>query len=185
MAYKDGDQYITYYTSRERVKNGVESEIDFGKVARKDSTSQIVLVATQDNYQTTSPTTRRAEFKTTNLSLETASSFSNTNLFDCDSVKLDLNVIGNLNKVVDVYWDDVLVTTQIYHTSDNIAQTIDLSKFINEDTGFPNGITHGAHKLKLELFQLLNEDKGTRGVAASPLSFEIATRKANDTTPII
>lgn len=185
LAYKDGDQYVTYYTSRERVKNGVESEIDFGKVARKDSTSQIVLVATQDNYQTTSPTTRRAEFKTTNLSLETASSFSNTNLFDCDSVKLDLNVIGNLNKVVDVYWDDVLVTTQIYHTSDNIAQTIDLSKFVNEDVGFPNGITHGAHKLRLELFQLLNEDKGTRGVAAPALSFEIAARKANDTTPII
>lgn len=103
MAYKDGDQYVTYYTSSERVKNGVESEIDFGKVARKDSTSQIVLVATQDNYQTTSPTTRRAEFKTTNLSLETASSFSNTNLFDYDKVQIDLNIYGDLNKVVDVY----------------------------------------------------------------------------------
>ena len=56
---------------------------------------------------------------------------------------------------------------------------------INKIQVFLNGITHGAHKIKLELFQLLNEDKGTRGVAAPSLSFEIATKKANDTTPII
>lgn len=49
------------------------------------------------------PITRRAEFTMSALSLETASSFSNVSVFDHDEIKLDLNVTGNMNKIVDAY----------------------------------------------------------------------------------
>ena len=176
---------VVYHSDTIWADSGKETEIDFGKIARKDSTSEIVLVATQDNYQTTTPAIQRATFKTTDLALKTGSSFSNVALFNCDNVKLNLNIIGNLDKVVDIYWDDVLIASPVYYASSNTSQTINLVDYINQAPDFPNGITHGVHKVKFELFQLLNEDKNIRGVSAPALSFEIATKKANDTTPII
>ena len=68
---------VVYHSDTIWADSGKETEIDFGKIARKDSTSEIVLVATQDNYQTTTPATTRATFKTTNLALKTGSGFSN------------------------------------------------------------------------------------------------------------
>lgn len=103
LEYKEGTTYTTYRTASEQFKSGEIGEINFGKYARDDATSRITLVATQDNYQMDKPITRRAEFTMSALSLETASSFSNVSVFDYNAITLDLNVTGNMNKVVDAY----------------------------------------------------------------------------------
>jgi hypothetical protein len=101
----DGVNYTTYQNDIKEVKNGVRSFIEIGAIAKHSSKSRVVLVATQDN----SPSTRNASvvFETSNLALTLPATFSNLTYFDYDQVKIPVTAKGDMNKIVELYYDDM------------------------------------------------------------------------------
>lgn len=76
----DGTNYTVYKTFNITVSSGERYGIDVGSHAKLSSMSRVVLVATQDNHNST--ITRSTSFSTSDLALTTPASFSNLTYFD-------------------------------------------------------------------------------------------------------
>ena len=80
----DGTNYTVYKTFNITVPSGERCSIDVGSHAKHSSMSRVVLIATQDNHNST--ITRSTSFSTSDLALTTPASFSNLTYFDYNQV---------------------------------------------------------------------------------------------------
>ena len=169
----DGTNYTVYKTFNITVPSGERYGIDVGSHAKHSSMSRVVLIATQDNHNST--VTRSTSFSTSDLALTTPSSFSNLTYFDYNQVQLDVTAKGNMDKIVECYFDDMEVPykTQIMSASDieDISFNID-----------PDDAKNGYHTIKVRLFQSVD---GKKGAEVDPLLFEIAVWDGRTQTPIV
>lgn len=176
LAYTDdGINYITYKTDKFMVDSGIKTSLDFGKYAKKSSTSRLTLKASQNNAEGT--ISRYFDFTTSNLTLSLPQNFSNSSYYLPNQVILQCNAVGEMDKIVEYYFDDEYVPFFIETLSinDSAARSVDVSsKGVN--------ITHGAHKVWIRLFQSIN---GEKGAEVEPLVFEIAVYDGSSQKPII
>ena len=169
----DGTNYTVYKTFNITVPSGERYGIDVGSHAKNSSMSRVVLVATQDNHNST--ITRSTSFSTSDLALTTPASFSNLTYFDYNQVQLDVTAKGNMDKIVECYFDDMDVP---YLTKTMSASDI-------EDISFdidPDDAKNGYHTIEVRLYQSID---GKKGAEVDPLRFEIAVWDGRTQTPII
>ena len=169
----DGTNYTVYKTFNITVPSGERYGIDVGSHAKLSSMSRVVLVATQDNHNST--ITRSTSFSTSDLALTTPASFSNLTYFDYNQVQLDVTAKGNMDKIVECYFDDMEVP---YATKNMSASDI-------EDISFdidPDDAKNGYHTVEIRLYQSID---GKKGAEVDPLRFEIAVWDGRTQTPII
>lgn len=163
--------YETYYrtTINDLSHNEVVS-FNFGKYARHSAKSRIMVTA-EGNASGRSTTQYMPPFEMSSMSLSLSETFDNGQIFDSTSVPIGYNAIGNMERVVDFYLDNMEVP--IY------------SEFLKEnDTGrnlycllekyaADGALSHGNHTVKLALFQWINN---ARGVGINPIQFEIGVK---------
>ena len=171
LSEKTAAGYVTYYTTSFDMQSGDTAKIEIGSLMRENSTIKFSIYVRGTNSGQS--VTREQIFTTANLSLEPAESFSNMTLFDSQNVILQCNAVGNTDKILQFYWDRELIYKEVLTaTSANLQQYQVPSKLA----------THGKHDVLIELYQSRN---GQPGLKAGSLSYEIAVKKGNDTTPII
>ena len=178
LAYtEDGTNYTTYKTGSDYFNSGERSSFDFGSIARLSSSSRLTLKASQQNHSSTM--SRDVYFSTSKLELTLDSTFSNLNTFD-SSITLRCNAIGNMNKIVEYYFDDP--DTPIYvenlNEDDLDNRSLSLASLNNSNIH----LTHGVHEVWIRLFQSIN---GRKGIEVEPLHFEVAIKQAGNTKPLI
>lgn len=169
----DGTNYTVYKTFNITVPSGERYGIDVGSHAKLSSMSRVVLVATQDNHNST--ITRSTSFSTSDLALTTPASFSNLTYFDYNQVQLDVTAKGNMDKIVECFFDDMEVP----------YSTINMSASDIEDISFdidPDDAKNGYHTIEIRLYQSID---GKKGAEVDPLRFEIAVWDGKTQTPII
>ena len=179
LAYtEDGTNYTTYKTGSEQFPSGVRSAFEFGEIARLSSSSRLTLKATQQNAE--GSISRNVVFSTSKLELTPDTNFSNLSTFDAGAVTLRCNAIGNMNKIVEYYFDDP--TEPIY--VENLKENDSENRTINvQQVGHGKvNLTHGNHEVWIRLFQSIN---GNKGIEVAPLHFEIAIRESGNQKPII
>lgn len=173
---EDGNTFTQYDSGKltgNTILDGVEQTFNFGAKARHSATSRLTLVASENN--STIQFTWTGTFITSNLTLEFPSSFSNKNIFDANTVHLDCNQSGNMDKLLEFYWDDNLIHSRYLTSSSDTFQSILVKDYVPE-------ITHNYHKVKIVLSQLMGNEKG---YSVAPLEFEVAIKDANNDKPII
>lgn len=174
LSYKDGTSYFNYANGILTINDGEEFFFDVGSIAKYDATTRLSLTCSETNAEKT--ITRTVEFMTSSLTLQTASTFSNTSVFDVNDVKIQLQSLGAIPVILDCYWDGELVDTQVNTTTNSQKDfTIIIQNLVSS-------ISHGYHTFKAELFQSVN---GQRGLKVEPLQFEIAAVEGGNITPII
>ena len=175
LAYtEDGINYTVYKTDKFIVNSGERSSFDFGQYAKKSSSSRLTLKASQSNAEGT--ITRSQEFSTSTLNLTLAASFSNASYYLPAQVNLQCNAIGDMNKIVEYYFDDEETPFFV----ENLTPSDSISRSVNVQSKGVQ-ITHGSHKVWIRLFQSIN---GQKGIEVEPLIFEIAVYD-NSNKPII
>ena len=168
LAYtEDDNNYTTYKTDRFLVRSGEVSTFNFGQYAKLSSKSRLTLKATQNNAEGT--INRSIEFTTSNLQLTPATTFSNLVVFQPNEVKLQCNAIGNMDKIVEYYFDNL---DEPFYT-ENLTASSQESREIDVNIYGRGKVTlsHGSHKVAIRLFQSIN---GRKGLEVEPLIFEIA-----------
>ena len=175
LAYtEDNVNYTVYKTDKFMVNSGERSSFDFGQYAKKSAASKLTLKASQANAEGT--ITRSQEFSTSTLNLTLAASFSNASYYLPAQVNLQCNAIGDMNKIVEYYFDDEDTPFFV----ENLTPSDSISRSVNvQSKGIQ--ITHGSHKVWIRLFQSIN---GHKGIEVDPLIFEIAVYD-NSNKPII
>ena len=169
----DGTNYTVYKTFNITVPSGERCSIDVGSHAKHSSMSRVVLIATQDNHNST--ITRSTSFSTSDLALTTPASFSNLTYFDYNQVQLDVTAKGNMDKIVECYFDDMDTPYQVKNMSASDIE--DISFDID-----PSDATNGYHTVEIRLYQSID---GKKGAQVEPLHFEIAVWDGRTKTPII
>ncbi|MGN1342638.1 MAG: hypothetical protein ACI4VL_05380 [Bacilli bacterium] len=86
---------------------------------------------------------------TSELKLTNTSDFSPTAIYKKDNVVLKCNAIGNINKILDFYFDDELIEHKILNENSEPTQSYTVPA---------NKCTHGVHKVRIELYQRIGED---------------------------
>ena len=153
--------------------SGEVYSFNFGEKARYSSTSRLTLTISELN--STNTYTVSQNFITSDLSLTLPSTFSNNSVFDTTSVTLSCYQDGNMDKILEFYWDGELIASKILDNNSDREQTLKVKDYVDE-------ITHGYHIVKIVLSQYIN---GIKGFSVEPLEFEIATKNPNNNTPII
>lgn len=177
LAEKVGNNYVTYHNGTSfMVEHGVPTELSFGEFLRPSTTSRISIQATGINSGDTP--TRAQDFTTSELSLTENSDFSTMAVYDTDNLIVWCNVSGNMNKILDYYFDDELVHTERLSPTSETAQKFQIPS---------NLCTHGYHKVRIELFQAIGNTLATaeRALFVPALEFETAVKTAGNTKPII
>lgn len=161
---EDGGANWNQYNSGNFIVNSAErSSFEFGKLAKDSATSRLNFKASQMNSQGT--ITRSVEFKTSKLQLSESSSFSNISYFDPQKLTLQCNVDGDMDKIIEYYFDDEEnpIHTETLSAKASRLQQLNVSKYTT--------VTNGYHKVWIRLFQSIN---GVKGIEVSPLAFEVA-----------
>lgn len=165
--------FIVYHKKTVDIGNNVTTTLEIGTLMRENSTVRFSVYAKGVNSGES--TVKYIDFTTSNLSLEPAENFSNLNLFDSTNIVVQCNVVGNTDKLLYIYWDGTLLEDmpkQISASANTLqTQSIPASK-----------ATHGRHTVHIELYQNVNNSNGLK---AGELSYEVAIKETNDTTPII
>lgn len=180
LAYtEDDNNYTTYKTDKFLVNSGEETTFNFGPYAKLSSKSKLTLKATQSSVE--GSIIRSIDFTTSDLQLTLANTFSNLVPFAPNEVKLQCNVTGNMDKIVEYYFDDL---DNPFYVEELTAESTE-QREVNVSVEGKNkvSLTHGSHKIAIRLFQSIN---GNKGLEVDPLIFEIAINNAPvDTKPII
>lgn len=184
LAAKQGNSYITYHNGTSfMVSHGQRFTLSFGEFLRPSTTTKISIQAKGTNSGESR--VREQEFTTSELLLTKASNFSNLKIYDTNNVNIQCNVTGNMNKILDYYFDDILIKSQVLGPNAAAAQTYAVP------TNF-NGkqiCTHGYHTIRIELYQAVEVEAGSgeyeRRLPVDPIVLEIAIREAMNTKPII
>ena len=159
----DGTNYNQYNSGTFQVPDGEKYAFEFGKLAKDDASSRLVLVASQTNHPST--VTRLVTFKTSKLELQESSSFSNLSYFEPSKLVLQCNVNGAMDKIVEYYFDnedEPFLSVSLAANSATL-QTVNVSQYIP--------VVNGYHKVWIRLFQSIN---GKKGIEVNPLIFEVA-----------
>ena len=175
---EDGYSYTNYQTGRFLVVSGERSSFDFGKIARQSSSSRLTLKASQINHESTMSLS--VEFTTSNLALTFGSTFSNLQTFSAENLTLSCNAIGNMDKIIEYYFDDM--TTPFFTKNLSSSSPAGQNVRVAEEGAGKVSLTHGSHKVAIRLFQSIN---GRKGLEVDPLIFEVAIVKGGVNTPII
>ena len=151
---------------------------DFGPYLRSSTTTYVELFAQGINHDAVSRTLTTI-ITSSQLTLSHAAGYSATSTHTLNNIIVKCNVVGSIPKILDYYFDNTLVQTDLLGINSQQEQQLKMS---NIPTKL---ITHGAHKIRIELYQDLGS--GVRGLPAEPLEFEIAVVKPGDATqkPII
>ena len=106
------------------------------------------------------------------LALKQHAEYTSLNIYKNATVTLGCIVEGAIAKILEYWFDDALVYTEHLLSTDQGSRVYSLS-----------GVEHGAHKVKIRLYQELPD--GTKGTEVPALSFEIARVVTGETDPII
>lgn len=181
---KQGNNYITYHNGTSfMVSHGQRYTLSFGEYLRDSTTTRISLQAKGTNSGESK--IRQQEFTTSELTLTKAANFSNLKIYDTNNVTVQCNVAGNMNKILDYYFDDILVYSKVLGPNAEAAQTYTIPTFFNGT----QICTHGHHSIRVELSQAVEAVAGSgdyeRRLSIDPISMEIAVREALNLKPII
>lgn len=170
---------LTYKRGTFDAQHGVEVELPLGTYLRESTTTKITAWASGGSHDEISrkigPTVT-----TSALYLALPSSFSSLKVYDEPN---------NINFVCNAYGD--MDRTVIYYFGNSKDTLKEIGRFDLKDSSsvectckLPvNLATHGAHTVKIELWQrYLN---GQLGLQAEPIQFEIAIKDGISNTPII
>ena len=156
-----------------RLPSGESCSFNFGEKAKHSATSRLTLTVSE--FNSTNTYTVSQNFITSDLSLTLPSNFSNNSVFETSSIALSCYQDGNMDKLLEFYWDDELIASRRLDNNSDREQTLNVKEYVSE-------ITHGYHRVKIVLSQYIN---GIKGFSVEPLEFEVATKDANNTSPII
>ena len=173
LAEKVGNNYVTYHNGTSfMVEHGVPTELSFGEFLRPSTTTRISIQATGINSGDTP--IRAQDFTTSELSLYENSDFSTMAVYNTDNLIVWCNVSGNMNKILDYYFDDELVYTARLNPTSETAQKFQIPAEL---------CTHGYHTVRIELFQAIGTSLATaeRALSVPALEFETAVKNAGET----
>lgn len=176
---ENGSVTTTYVpdTRLATIKSGATFNYDFGSLLRESAESKIIITARSDNYGKT--VTRSVGITCAELTLTQSSNFTNANAFTSNSqLELKCNVNGNLDKILDISFDDEIVAT--YNLTASSIQEQGYVIPANDAR-----LTHGAHTVKFEVYQDINVSEHVRGETAKTLSMEIAVVDTTSEVPVI
>ena len=172
---EDRTNFNLYKTGNFTVIPEEVNEFNFGVYARPSAISKLILtVAGSDAHAPTASITQT--FTTSSLELSLDSSFSNVRKFTSNSVSILCNTIGKMDKKIEYYCDDMehpFYTEQLDENTDQVE--VDVADYV--------ALSHGTHRIKIRLFQLVNGQKNFE--ADPPLDFEIGVDDEESAKPII
>lgn len=152
----------------------VWEEFEYGQIARNSATNILTMYATGSS--STQSRSFSYTFHTTKLELLGHSQFTNSSVYSPNDVVIYNTVVGDVDKYIFYYFDDVLLNTG--GTLVNAAVT-------EPSYAVPAELcTHGNHKVRIELYQSVNGKVDTTS-SAKPIEMEIAVVAADDLTPVI
>lgn len=184
LAVKQGNSYITYHNGTSfMVSHGQRYVLSFGEYLRPSATSKISIQARGTNSGESR--IKEQEFTTSELILTRASTFSNMKVYDTNNVTIQCNAIGNMNKILDYYFDDILIKSDLLGPSSAAAQSYTVPTVFNGKTI----CTHGWHSIRVELYQAVETEAGSgeweRRLSAEPIALEVAIKDGVSVKPII
>ncbi len=160
------------------LKNGMLTKtVEFGSKLRHSTTSTLKVQVIGDSHTHPSYEKKATNIVTSQLTLSQISSFSPTQRYEVGAARLYYQVVGSIDKLVKIYFDDmenpieeryIPATTATYSGECSVPQA---------------KVTHGTHLVKIELHQVLYTDvetgKYVLGNSVTPLKYEIPV-VAND-----
>lgn len=182
---KTGLPYFEETLTFEELEGGVLStDIEFGSKLRASTNSTLTVQVSGDNHGAPSALRTVTEIITSQLTLSQVAGYSPTQRYAVGDVKLYCQIVGSINKLAKVYFDDMETPIlQEYYSSDQAT--------VSGNYSVPSNLaTHGTHLVKIELYQVLYTDATTGeyvlGNSVTPLKYEIPV-VANDSTakPVI
>ena len=168
----------TFPITASTTENPIWEEFEFGTKARQSTTNLLTMWVT--GSASTASRVFEYEFYTSELLLEKHPNFSNINTYSPNDVNIYCTTIGNIDKIIYYYFGtedgEILLNKegtvlapgtaeQIYHVPEEYA-------------------THGAHSVRIELYQYVN-GKADFTAAAAPIQMEIAVKDPDSRLPII
>jgi len=172
LATKIGNEYVTYATDTIDLEDGQAYDFDFGSRAKESATSYLFVEAS--GIKSGSSEQMYFSFTTMDLTLEKSSQFQNNGTYSYDNVVASVNVTGNMEKILDYYFDGELIYSVTLGPSSDVNQSCKFNTYINN-------ISHGYHTVRVELYQSI---QGVRGVSTDPIEMEIAVNAGGE-DPII
>ena len=168
LAIKSGNEYITYATDVIDLEDNQTYRFDFGSRARESATSYLFVEVS--GIKSGVSESQYFNFATMDLMLEKGSSFTNTGVYSYDNVVATVNVTGNMEKIIDYYFDGELVVSKILNANSDTEQSCKFNEYLDD-------ITHGYHTIRVELYQSI---QGVRGVGTEPIEMEIAVNAGGE-----
>lgn len=170
-----GTSTIDYAQGVIDVDNGGTYDFEFGTKLRNNTKSRITLWATGMNSGESKK--KYTEVMTADLRLEESANFSNLNFYRPSAVTLQCNAIGAMDKILEFYFDDVLVETRTLNSSSDNFQSYTVSEAM---------ATHGNHLCRMELYQGIQSGSIiNKGLHAGTIEFEIGVVEQGATDPVI
>lgn len=120
-------------------------------------------------------------FFTSDLQLLAHTNFNNVNTYTPSGVTIYCSTIGNLQKIIYYYFENANGTMELLNPGGTVvpAGTNEQSYHVPETLA-----THGAHKVRIELYQYIN-GKADFTSSATPIEMEIAVVNPSSDLPII
>lgn len=120
-------------------------------------------------------------FFTSDLQLLAHTNFNNVNTYTPSGVTIYCSTVGNLQKIIYYYFEDSNGIMELLNPGGTVvpAGTNEQSYHVPEVLA-----THGAHKVRIELYQYIN-GKTDFTSSATPIEMEIAVVDPNSDLPII
>ena len=175
----DKNTVTQYYTGTKSVNSGERSFIEITNL-RESKQTEIAIYASGSNH-TKPSSTSRSNITTSNLTLSYPFGFSNATRYSPNTVVLSCDVVGNLPKILDFYFDDDNTPKQTLILTNNQSGT--------QSYKVPSNLcSHGSHKVKIALyFNSGSQDEPIRdgNVQITPIEYEIAVVESSNITPII
>lgn len=173
---EDEENYIQYDTgsvSKDGLLSDVSYSFNFGEKAKYSSKSRLILRVSENNSTLTKVWV--GNFITSDLSLTLPASFSNAIQTNVDNISLSVIQQGQMDKILECYWDGILIETRNLDANSDREQTFNINNKVSE-------INHGYHTVKFVLSQYIG---GEKGFSTEPIEFEIAAKDSESDTAII
>ena len=161
-----------YYKDQKTVGSGIRDFIDFGQYLRDSTASILTLQASAVNHEDSS-ILYVLDINTSSLELKHVQGFSYLHRYNPNEVILSCDAIGDTDKIIDFYFDNKLVKHILAKRTDPDTQSYTVPT---------NLCTHGAHEVRIELYQSID---GEYGLGVTPLKYEIPVVEAGNNKPII
>ena len=119
---------------------------------RHSTTSRLTVYASGINSGDAN--SKYVDFSASELTLTKAASFSNLKIFEPDKVTIQCNVSGNMNKLLEYYFDGRLIHTEKLGPN---APTAQIYTIPTKDSNNVELTTHGYHLIEIKLHQNILE----------------------------